>query len=216
MDPCCHPPGSPPGRNAAAQDRRTLEPGETLYQEGAACEAMFALRSGCLKVLVADGAGGAHIVRFLLPGDVAGLDAHGRGYHRSSAQSVGPSEVCRHVGTVADIRSRLAGHLRACVGDELDHAQRHAAALARLDAAQRMARFLLELSGHRNARGRGNALPLPMSRREIGEHLGITMETASRLLGLFRARGWIELPPHAVVIRDAGALREAAAEAAHP
>jgi DNA-binding transcriptional regulator LsrR (DeoR family) len=46
-----------------------------------------------------------------------------------------------------------------------------------------------------------------MQRREIGEHLGLTMETVSRILSDLKARGWVKLPPHAIEIMAPERLR---------
>lgn len=74
-------------------------------------------------------------------------------------------------------------------------------------AEQGIARFLLDLGCRWLERGySASAFPLPMSRREIGEHLGRSAETMSRALSQFQARGWIRLQRHAVEIRDARAL----------
>jgi CRP/FNR family transcriptional regulator len=218
LAPFCQATRAAPLPGAAVERGRMLAPGEVLFREGQPQAALYALRAGCLAASVADGCGGAHIVRFLLPGDVAGLDAHGGARHRSSARSVGASEVCElrawHVDVLCAMRPALGAHLDACVARELDDAQRHAAALARLDATQRVARFLLRMA--RRGGGGAGGIALPMGRRELGEHLGLTMETTSRLLTGFKARGWIGLPPHGVVIRDAAALERAACQPHDP
>ena len=203
MNPLCRPRDARPTTSSPVECRRRLAPGEALYRAGERHAALFAVRAGFLKVTTADSAGGTHVVRFLLPGDVAGLDAFGSDVHPTGAESLDASEVCVlpkwHVEMLADIRPHMADHLRGLAGQELAQAQRHAADVARLTAPQRVARFLLELSGRWSARGFSlSAFALPMGRREIGEHLGLSMESVSRILSDFQARGWIALSRRAV------------------
>ena len=198
MNPLCHPSPPTPGSPAAVECRRRLAAGEVLFAAGAPRRAVYALRAGFLKATAPDGAGGEHIVRFLLPGDVVGLDGFATGTHQSSAVALGDCEVCEipayRAEILSDFSSRIGAHLRALVARDLARTQEHAAALARLTAIQRVAMLLREFSRRWSERGySGSAFRLPMGRREIGEHLGLTMETVSRILSAMRARGWIRL-----------------------
>ena len=186
------------GAGSPVECRRRVARGETLHRAGSPRVALYAVRAGFLKASAPGGAAGPHIVRFLLPGDVSGLDAFGSGVHQTTVESIADAEVCvlpeAHVEGLADVRPRIAAHLRGLVGLELASAQVHATGIARLTAAQRVAAFLVALAGRWSRRGfAANAFTLPMSRRDLGEHLGLAMETVSRILGDFQERGWIAL-----------------------
>lgn len=213
MNPLCHPATSRTGALHATEPRRRLRPGETLFAANTPRRALYAIRAGCLKATVPDGAGGEHIVRFLIPGDVVGLDSFATGMHRSGAVAVGDCEVCEiaayRVEMLSDSSSPLGRYLRNLVARDLARIQQHAAALARLTAIQRVALMLREFSQRWIERGEtGTAFRLPMGRREIGEHLGLTMETVSRILSGMRAKGWIRLPRGGVEIVRPGEIEK--------
>jgi CRP/FNR family transcriptional regulator, anaerobic regulatory protein len=221
MNPLCHPIATLPGPAVAVERRRRLASGDALFSAGAPRKAIYALRAGFLKVTVSDGADGQHIVRFLLPGDVAGLDSFATGVHLSNVVAVGDCEVCEipayRAELLSDSGSARGQHLRRLIAGDLACTQEHAAALARLTATQRVALLLCELSRRWTERGySGTAFVLPMGRRDIGEHLGLAMETVSRILSVMHRNGWIRLSPGAVEIlrpADIEGLRAAGATA---
>lgn len=212
MNPLCHPRSSPADASSLVECRRRLRAGETLYRAGTPRASIYAVRAGFLTVRAPAADGTGHIVRFLLPGDAAGLDGFASGIHQSEAVALGDSEVCEipayRAEILADFRAAIGAHLRGLLARELGESHQHAAALARLTAAQRVAQFLLHLSQRWLERGySGCAFRLPMTRREMGDHLGLTMETVSRVMSDFQARGWIALARDEVKIRAEGMLR---------
>lgn len=199
MKALCHSRGAVAGALSPVECRRGLAAGETLYDAGTPQANVYALRAGFLKLAAPDAAGGRHIVRFLLPGDVAGLDAFAGEAHSSAAIVLEDCEVCQipvyRLELLAEYQGRLRSHLHGLLARELAEMQAHAAALAGLTATQRVAAFLLDLAARWGARGfSATEFRLPMGRRDLGEHLGLTMETVSRVLSDFRAQGMIALP----------------------
>jgi CRP/FNR family transcriptional regulator len=198
---------------ATVEARMRLAPGEHLYNRGTPGDAIFAVRAGFLKVSAPDGGGGQHITQFLLPGDVAGLDALGGGTYTSEAVSLEDTEVCRvpawRVELLAEYNERSRACIRTMLARELIDARTHGAAIAHLSAARRVAKLLLDLGRRWSERGYSAVeFRLPMQRREMGEFLGLTTETVSRTFSEFKNRGWIALPPHAVVLLDTEALTQ--------
>lgn len=213
MHPLCHPLSAAEGWLAAVQTRRRLSRGEKLYRAGAAQAALYAVRAGFLKACAPSGDGGRFIVRFLLPGDAAGLDAFATGVHPTEAIALEDCVVCEIPRYRAEILAEgiptLGAQLRKLIGRELARSQDHAALLTRHAASERVARFLLDLSHRWGERGYSRtSFRLPMRRREIGEHLGLTMETVSRILSDFQAHGWIALSRGSVEIRAGDMLRD--------
>ena len=185
--------------------------GEILYRDGEYLQSLYAVRAGFIKCSAQRVGGSRHILRFLLPGDVAGLDALGSGVHMTDALALDDCEVCvvpvSRAQLLADTRSALGAHLRSLLAREIGEAQAHASSLATFTARQRIAAFVLELSERWAARGYSPAaFRFPMSRRDIGNHLGLTIETVSRTLSEFRSRSWIDLTGRAIRIRDFAAL----------
>ncbi len=216
LNPMCHSRSAPPAPSPV-ETRRRLASGEALFNAGSPSHSIFAPRSGFLKARVAHPGGGTHIACFLLPGDVAGLDGFATGIHRSDAVALGDCEVCEipsyRVEILSDTSPRLSAHFRSLLAEELARSQQHAAAIACLSVERRIVLFLLELGKRWFERGySASAFQLPMSRRDIGEHLGLTAATLSRELSAFQARGWVAMQRRAVEIRDAHALHALLAE----
>lgn len=211
LNPLCYSRATAYGAPPPVAGRRRLERGEKLYAVGSPRDSLYAVRAGFLKVVVPDSAG-CHIVRFLLPGDVAAIDALAGGVHVTEAIALEDCEICVMPADRLDLLAHCTGALvrldLALLAAGLAEADSHGAAIARLTASQRVARFLLDLSRRWSERGfSGTHFRLPMRRREIGDHLGLTMETVSRVLSDFRARGLVELPRNEVEIRAPELLR---------
>ncbi|APV52051.1 hypothetical protein BWI17_21690 [Betaproteobacteria bacterium GR16-43] len=211
MAPLCEAAQPMSGSLSAVECRRRLERGQVLFAAGSRQDSMFAVRAGFLKTLAPAG-GSEHVVQFLMPGDVAGLEGFGPRMHAGSAVALEKSEVCeislRRAQSLSDAFPHVAAHLRRLLGRQLASTQAHAAALAHLSAPQRLAAFLVDCARRWSERGfASDHFRLPMERREIADYLGLTIETVSRLLTEFRARGWISVAGREVRIHDAHALR---------
>jgi CRP/FNR family transcriptional regulator len=208
----CHPASAPPGAPSPVEARRRLAPGEELFHAGERAPSLYAVHAGFLKIRMPLPGGDRRTVRYLFPGDVAGLDAFATGVHRSDAIAHGDCEVCAipvyRLEILADFNPRICAQLRRLFSGDLDAWQRQAAVLAGFSAEQRIASFLLDTGRRWRERGfSGEAFQLPMNRAEMAEPLGLTHETVSRVLSSFRARDWIELEGGALCILDAAALQ---------
>jgi len=210
--PLCHSRASQAGAPSPVESRKRLARGQALFRAGSPRVSIFAVRAGFLKERVELPGGHTHIVRFLLPGDAAGLDACD-GVHRSDLIALGDCEVCEvptyRAEILCDFNPRIGAHLRGHIAEELVRSQGHAASLACLGVHRRLAGFLIDLGKRWMDRGYSAcSFLLPMSRREIAEHLGLTPETVSRVLGEFQQHGWIKPQRRSVEILDARALAE--------
>src|SRR5689334_9192910 len=120
MRPLCTPRAGRINEPSPVECHVRLDPGTRLYDARSPANAVFALRSGNLKLTALDAAGGTHVVRFLIPGDVAGLDAFG-GTHSTSAEALGEAEVCRfpawRVELLAEYDGRTRVHLRRLLAE---------------------------------------------------------------------------------------------------
>jgi len=212
MSPLCNSRAVANGAPGPVECRRRVAAGERFYAAGSPREAVYALRAGFAQISVDEGHG-SHIVRFLLPGDAAGLDAFAAGKHGSEALAIEDCEVCVIPAYRAEVLGQYSeatcAALRALLSRQLADAESHAVTLARLTAPQRVARFLLELSRRWSERGfSATHFRLPMGRRAIGQHLALTTETVSRVLSDFQARGWLDLPWREVRILEIERLRQ--------
>ena len=96
----------------------------------------------------------------------------------------------------------VADKLWSLTGRELEHARGHAMLLVKT-AQERVASFLIGMAN----RLAGNVVELPMSRQDIADYLGLTIETVSRTLTQFQQNSAIELPSsRRMILRDRQAL----------
>jgi CRP/FNR family transcriptional regulator len=218
MEPLCNSRAVANGAASPVECRKRYQAGDRIYAAGSPRNSIYALRAGLAQVSTAEEQG-SHVVRFLLPGDAAGLDAFAGGAHTNEAVALEDSEVCvipaYRIEMLGRHNEATCSRLRALLSRELAESETHSGMLARLTAPQRVARFLLELSRRWADRGYSNShFRLPMGRRAIGLHLALTTETVSRVLSDFQAKGLVELPWREVRLLDPERLRELLAPAA--
>ena len=192
--------------------RRGLSRDEEIYAQGDRADCWYKVVSGTVRIckLMADGR--RHIAEFFFAGECFGLDDHGE--RLFSAEAVGDVIVMRfpRLATQRLIAEKpeLAGHMWNMTLRSLAHAQTRMLLLGRMTAAERVASFLLELTDRRDVR---RNLDLPMSRNDIADYLGLTIETVCRVLSTFKRDGAIAIPsPHRIELCDRDAL-EAIVEA---
>ena len=175
---------------------KRVEAKEFVFAEGDAASHVYRVETGAValfKVLID---GRRQIVGFAYPGDLVGLGAEGE--HMMNAQAIKPTRLrCLPISglhrSVAQDPT-LYFQLYQAVARELASARDLMLTTGQRTAAERVVSFLLALS-RRNARtGRDPAmLELPMTRSDIGDFLGLTIETVSRTFTKLRAMGLIEL-----------------------
>jgi CRP/FNR family transcriptional regulator len=149
-----------------------------------------------LSKLLPDGR--RQITGFLLPGDYLGLAFAER--YICSAEAVTPVRLCRFPRSaflaLLDQFPALEKALLGRAATELAAAQKQMLLLGRKTARERVASFLLQLA-EREGADDGMAMDLPMTRTDIADYLGLTIETVSRTLTNLRKTGLIALPdPH--------------------
>jgi CRP/FNR family nitrogen fixation transcriptional regulator len=186
--------------------RRTFERNDEIFAEGDGADCWYKVVSGTVRVckLLADGR--RHIAEFYFAGDCFGLDNLPE--RLFSAEAVTEVIVMRYprraTERVIDDNPQLARSLRDMTLRDLANAQIRMLLLGRMSAPERVATFLLDMFDRRDAR---RALDLPMSRNDIADYLGLTIETVCRVLSGFKRDGSIGIPnPHRIELHDRGAL----------
>jgi CRP/FNR family transcriptional regulator len=203
------------------EDVRTLESmvrqskpvarGATLFNAGDSLEFIYVVRSGSLKVSLEHDSGDQQVIGFFLPGELLGFDALGTNRHTCTAEALELStlctlpyrqfmEVCRHIPELHESLLRMVGRELTMEQDLLLNINRH-------HAEQRVAAFLLSLS-HRFQRLGYSPLEfrLTMTRAELGNYLGLTVETVSRSMSQLQERGMISVERRRIHIRDFSTL----------
>jgi CRP/FNR family transcriptional regulator len=190
----------------------TLAPGEAVFIEGDPAENFYEVLSGTVRLhkLLPDGR--RQITGFLSTGHLLGL-SHANAYVYS-AEAVGPVMVLCYprarLDRLMDEVPGLARRLLAAASDELRQAQDQMLLLGRKTAAEKMASFLVTLVALQG--DDADELELPMSRNDIADYLGLTMETVSRTLAKLKRDRLIALSTHTrVELLDRDRLEELAA-----
>jgi len=155
-----------------------------IFGESEAAEYFYQVVTGAVRTYKVMQDGRRQIGAFYLPGDVFGLEAGER--HGFSAEAIVDSTV-RVVrrSTIVALASRdgaLAADLWALTAGGLRLAQEHMLLLGRKSAEERVATFLLNMAERKPA---AEVVELPMSRQDIADYLGLTIETVSRTLTHF-------------------------------
>jgi CRP/FNR family transcriptional regulator len=184
------------GRLDALAEHLVLAPGEALIREGDAARHVFNITSGSVRVYKLLPDGRRQITGFLFAGDFLGL-ATGETYV-FSAEAIEPATACRFRKTDYRALIRETPALEAALLDRATHelaaAQNQMLLLGRKTALERIATFLLDLPSHDPARAAAaGRVHLPMTRSEIADYLGLTIETVSRVLTRLKTSGVIRL-----------------------
>jgi CRP/FNR family transcriptional regulator len=180
-----------------------------LFMEGDAADSYFKVVQGAVRSckLLADGR--RHVGDFFLPGDFIGLDAAER--YAFTAEAVGVATVVRYVRRKVDALigqdPQVAKSLVKIMRDGLGAARERMELLGHMTAMERVASFLLTMAD----RGQDDSVTLPMTRTDIGDYLGLTMETVSRTFSQLTSEGIIKQKnPRMITIADRDALEELA------
>jgi CRP/FNR family nitrogen fixation transcriptional regulator len=179
---------------------------EEIYGEDEPSEFIYLVKTGAVRTYKLLNDGRRQIGAFHLPGDIFGLEVGNQ--HRFTAEAISDSTVLvvkrSTLVSLATRKAELAGQLWALTAQELVHVQDLMLTLGRKNAQERVAAFLLEMAGRVPA---GAAIELPMSRQDIADYLGLTIETVSRTLTQLENAAAIALQSsRRIVLRNRGAL----------
>ena len=165
-----------------------------IYGEDEPAEYLYQVISGAVRVYRMLDDGRRQISAFYLPGDVFGVEAGD--VHLSSAEAISDAQVLvakrSAVMARAEHERNLARQLWMLTVRELQRVQQHSLALIK-SADERVAGFLLEMAERDPAESTAVAVELPMSRQDIADYLGLTIETVSRTFSQLVHSGTIAL-----------------------
>jgi len=196
-----------------ATAKRRVGRGASLYHSGDRFESLYAVRSGAFKTVGVSREGTEKITGFHLPGELLGLDAINGGRHGYNAVALEDSEVCiipfAQLEQMALTLPALQHQLLRLVSGDISRDHGLMLLLGSMTAEQRLAAFLLSLARRHQRLGyAGDRFLLRMTREEIGNYLGLTLETVSRLLSRFQREGFIAVHQRDVEILGKDLLME--------
>lgn len=199
--------------DAIVNRRQRVKSGHHLYRAGDRFHSLCAIRSGFFKTYELNKDGQEQVSGFHMAGELMGLDAISNDLHACNAIALEDSEVCeipfqRLEELMAEI-PLLQRQFHRFFSRELAADHSLVMLLGTMNAEERLAVFLLNLSDRLLARGLSpTTIHLSMSREEIGNYLGLKLETVSRTFSKLQKEGLIEVERRNLTIKDMARLRE--------
>jgi CRP/FNR family transcriptional regulator len=193
--------------------RRHLGSGQDLFREGDPFRYLYAVRSGTFKSQVTLRDGSEQVTGFRMPGELLGLDGVASGRHASSASALEESEICAipfaSLSELACSSEPLRHVIARLMSREIVREHSLMMLLGSMNAEERLAAFLFNLSERMRARGGSpTELHLRMARGELGSLLGMKLETVSRCLSSFQEQGLLAIDRRRIRILDLAGLEQ--------
>ncbi len=187
--------------------KRPFHKGDKVFTDGREMHALYAIRSGTFKTFTVNEQGEEQITGFHLAGDLLGFDGIADSEHKSFAQALETSMICEipynSLDKLSNTMPKLKKQVLRLMSNEIRTDQEMLTLLNRKNAEQRVATFLVSLSDRYHARGLSSSeFRLTMTRSDIGNYIGLTVETISRLLNRFHKNGLIKVDGKLITILD--------------
>jgi len=187
--------------------KKPIQKGQTLFQAGDNLKSLYAIRSGTIKSYTISEQGDEQITGFHLAGDLVGFDAINSGQHPGFAQALETSMVCEiPFETLDDLSGKMPNlrqQIMRLMSGEIKVDQEMILLLSKKSAEERLAAFIHGLSQRFGQRGFSpREFHLTMTRGDIGNYLGLTVETISRLLGRFQTNGILAVKGKYITIEN--------------
>lgn len=194
--------------------RRRVREGQALYREGDKFQFIYAVRSGTFRSGLTLKDGREQVTGFQMAGELLGLDGLAHGSHATAATALEDAEICAipyaHLSELAAGSSDLQHVISRLMSREIVREHNLMMLLGSMNAEERLAAFLLNLSQRMKARGYSPLeFHLRMSRAEIGSYLGMKLETVSRTFSAFQHQRLLAVDKKHVRITDLDGLTRA-------
>jgi CRP-like cAMP-binding protein len=212
-------PEGPPDRKTAELETLvgigvTIEAaaGQTIVLEGDPCSHCFSVLSGAVRLHKGTADGRRQLIDFLIAGDCFGLMGSQYSY---GVEAITESTLVKAsratLATAVRDQPEMAERLIERAAAELARAHEHILLLGRKNAQEKVASLLVDLARRLGADPSRSAFRLPISRQEMADQLGLTIETVSRTMTRLKQEGFIALPTsHDVVLTRPSQLAELA------
>ena len=199
---------------------RTIQKNETIYHAGDRFTGIYALKSGSAKLVHTDRNGFESIIAILLPGEILGFDGLSSGRYLCSLMALEPSSYCELPSQDLEQRAQKTPAIQQAMlqraGEQFDQCIERIAVSQR-SAEERLAKFLMDLSRRFHVRGfHADHFRLSLTRQEMGNHLGLALETVSRLLSRLEQLGLISVRGKQIKILNFDGLLKICGESLDP
>lgn len=186
---------------------RPIHRNDKVFEQGETFDALFAVRAGAIKVYTVRQSGEEQVLGFYLPGEVFGLDAIDQGKHQCTAKALETSSVCTipydRLRELSGKVGNLQTQMYKLLSREIRVEQNLQLLLGKMSAEERLSSFLLNLAiRYQQRKLSAVSFRLPMSRADIGNYLGLAVETVSRAFTRMQEQGIIRVEQREISIVD--------------
>ena len=194
-------------------DRPQLKKSEYLFHVGDKFQSLYAIKSGAVKTFGSTRDGREQITGFHFAGELIGLDAIGNNIHNCNAAALEKTVVCAMpYKSIEDIGTQIPSiqqEITRLMSKEIRNDEEMLMAMGGMRAEQRVACFLYNLYRRLLTRSNDkNTVRLPMTREEIGNYLGLSLETVSRRMSSLQDDGIIKVNNRLIALLDIDALQK--------
>ena len=199
--------------NKLVRHSHALRRGDFLFRNGAEFTSLYAVRSGSFKVFTYTDEGNEQILGFYFPGEIIGFDAINNNRHASSALALETSSYCAipfaRLEDLSMAIPKLQHRVMQLMSMEITHENDLMTMLCNKSAEEKVGTFLLTLSARFSQLGYSStSFKLAMSRQDIGNFLGLSVETVSRILSRLQKDNFIAINNKSIELLDSDKLSE--------
>ena len=190
---------------------RPIHKGDYIFRSSDDFVSFYAVRSGSVKSYILNESGEEQIIGFYFPGEILGFDAVDQHQHTCSAVAMETTTFCslpyEKIHEICVEVPDLQNQMFRLMSRELSNENKLLLTINKRSAEERIATFLVSLSSRFHKLGySAKEYNLPMSRQEIGNYLGLTIETVSRLFTKFQRNGLVKINKKAIKLENLPAL----------
>ena len=191
--------------------KKTYIDGEEVFGADDKHDGLYVVRSGVFESYTMDMEGELQVTGFHMPGDLFGIEKNNRSHYYHYVKALDTGSVCKIPFSVfeehSNKNSKLATSLINLLGEVLSSNHEAIFSLSKMDAKRRFANFILDMWRRMTKAGfDGDNLKLHMSRADIANYLGLSVETVSRLFTRFQELNILAVNRRLVHINDIKAL----------
>ena len=195
------------------QRSQNYKRGQALFSERDEFSSLYVVRSGSFKTTISANDGRDQVTGFYFPGEFIGLDAIYQKSYQSSARALESSSVCElpfeNLQQLGEGMPQLQVQLLTRLSKELAGNTNLMLLLGKKTADEKIATYLLSLSKRFSERGfSATEFRLSMTRGDIADHLGLAVETVSRVFSRFQDDGLLEIAGKMILLRNRVKLEE--------
>lgn len=193
-------------------DRPMMKKGDYLFHAGDKFQSLFAIKSGAVKTYGSTRDGREQITGFHFAGELIGLDAIGNSMHNCNAVALEKTVVCtlpyQNIEDITPQMPTIQREITRLMSREIRNDEEMLMAMGSMRAEQRVACFLFSLYRRLLLRSKEQfTFRLPMTREEIGNYLGLSLETVSRRMSSLHEDEIIDVENRMITLRDIDALQ---------